>query len=385
MKRTRRHQNGYVFRHRRKWYVRFREDKLLEDGNIHPVQRCRPLGDAVGPEQLSHAQAKRLAEEMLRNLNHSRDASASMTLNRYLEQVYFPAMQNGWEASTYSDNRNKWLRYVKPIADITLWEFKPLHGDRMLREIAAQHNLSSTTLRHIKNLLSGAFRYACLMGILSGANPMREVRPPRGKLPRETKAYSLEQVTAMLRVLIEPELTLVATAALSGLSKSELRGLGVTDYDGTFLHVRKSVWRNVVKGPKTRFRSAPVPVIAPLAKLLGAHLARCGRTEGYLFSNSLGRPVNLDLVARQVIRPALAKAQIPWYGWHAFRRGLATNLDQLGVSAKVIQQILRHGNVATTMIYIKPGVAEASTAMKKLEGLCATIVQPQSSSGAQLM
>jgi hypothetical protein len=59
-----------------------------------------------------------------------------------------------------------------------------------------------------------------------------------------------------------------------------------------------------------------------------------------------------------------------------------TNLDQLGVSAKVIQQILRHGNVATTMIYIKPGVAEASTAMKKLEGLCATIVQPQSSSGA---
>jgi hypothetical protein len=34
-----------------------------------------------------------------------------------------------------------------------------------------------------------------------------------------------------------------------------------------------------------------------------------------------------------------------------------TNLDQLGVSAKVIQQILRHGNVATTMIYIKPGMA----------------------------
>jgi hypothetical protein len=28
-----------------------------------------------------------------------------------------------------------------------------------------------------------------------------------------------------------------------------------------------------------------------------------------------------------------------WHGWHAFRRGLATNLHRLGVSDKVIQQI----------------------------------------------
>jgi integrase len=43
-----------------------------------------------------------------------------------------------------------------------------------------------------------------------------------------------------------------------------------------------------------------------------------------------------------------------WYGWHAFRRGLATNLHALGVEDKEIQAILRHSNVKLTQnIYIK--------------------------------
>ncbi len=43
-----------------------------------------------------------------------------------------------------------------------------------------------------------------------------------------------------------------------------------------------------------------------------------------------------------------------WHGWHAFRRGLATNLHALGVDDKTIQAILRHSNVGLTMnVYVK--------------------------------
>jgi hypothetical protein len=39
-----------------------------------------------------------------------------------------------------------------------------------------------------------------------------------------------------------------------------------------------------------------------------------------------------------------------WWGcWHAFRRGLATNLHRLGVSDKTIRVILRHANISTTL------------------------------------
>ena len=58
-------------------------------------------------------------------------------------------------------------------------------------------------------------------------------------------------------------------------------------------------------------------------------------------------------VLNRTILPVLRKAGIEWHGWHAFRRGLATNLYRLGVADKTIQAILRHANVGTTMnIYV---------------------------------
>jgi integrase len=57
-----------------------------------------------------------------------------------------------------------------------------------------------------------------------------------------------------------------------------------------------------------------------------------------------------------------------WCGWHAFRRGLATNLNRLAVDDSVIQRILRHSNVAVTQgCYIKTASEDAKAAMQKLE------------------
>src|SRR5207237_1491561 len=52
-----------------------------------------------------------------------------------------------------------------------------------------------------------------------------------------------------------------------------------------------------------------------------------------------------------------------WYGWHAFRRGLASNLYAMGAQDKVVQSILRHSKPHVTRErYIKvfdPTVLEA--------------------------
>ncbi|MGA7928643.1 MAG: hypothetical protein WCA20_21940 [Candidatus Sulfotelmatobacter sp.] len=56
-----------------------------------------------------------------------------------------------------------------------------------------------------------------------------------------------------------------------------------------------------------------------------------------------------------------------WCGWHAFRRGLATNLHDLGVHDKTIQAVLRHSNVAVTQgAYIKTLPKQTLDAMDKL-------------------
>ena len=59
---------------------------------------------------------------------------------------------------------------------------------------------------------------------------------------------------------------------------------------------------------------------------------------------------------------------VEWFGYHGFRRGLASNLFELGVNPKVIAAILRHGDVSTTLqYYIQTSDTEARRALEKLE------------------
>jgi integrase len=123
---------------------------------------------------------------------------------------------------------------------------------------------------------------------------------------------------------------------------------------------------------------AQCAVIKPLADALGKHLLRMGKLAVAgtpLFQGGTGKPLNLDNVARRIIKPAIercTKCQQPeavhpkvgpafeldesckWHGWHAYRRGLATTLHALGVDDRTIQAILRHKDIKVTQgIYIK--------------------------------
>jgi integrase len=88
--------------------------------------------------------------------------------------------------------------------------------------------------------------------------------------------------------------------------------------------------------------------------------------NGLMFPSPAGKPINLDALAADVIVPVLTKAGVRWHGWHAYRRGLATNLHRLGVPDKIIQRILRHSTVAVTQsCYIKTADSDASAAMQQ--------------------
>jgi integrase len=79
-------------------------------------------------------------------------------------------------------------------------------------------------------------------------------------------------------------------------------------------------------------------------------------------------PLSPANVLRDVVLPALKKVNIEWLGYHAFRRGLATNLRALGVDDLTIMEILRHSDVAVTRAsYIKRVSAKGVEAMDKLE------------------
>jgi integrase len=59
-----------------------------------------------------------------------------------------------------------------------------------------------------------------------------------------------------------------------------------------------------------------------------------------------------------------------WKGFHCYRRSLASNLYSLGAKPKIIQAILRHSDIATTLgYYVEVPEHETLEALKSLEGL----------------
>jgi integrase len=226
-------------------------------------------------------------------------------------------------------------------------DVRPVHIESVLQSIIhANPTLSKRTVQRAKALLSFIFTRAVALGVIN-RNPVTEIVLRRkSALDEEPYAYTsdeVEQVLANLPVLAR---TVCAIAAYAGLTASELRGLEWSDYDSAtgLLYVRRGVWKSTVGETKTATRRKPVPVIARLRSLLDAHAASVPshRPDQWMFSSSVGTPIDLGNLVNRVIRPTLAKAGLTWRGYHAFRRGLATTLYSLNVPELIVQRILRH-------------------------------------------
>lgn len=368
MKRTR-HQKGYLYKKGNLWMLRYYDNQQLPDGTITRVQKARKLVESVG-EYRTKTAARKLAEEHLEPVNGSRTVPQSViSLDRFVEGHYLPFVESHKKISTYDGYRKLWRRYLKPHGGGALRDFRTAEIEHILESIAQGNNLTSTTLQHIKAFLSGVFRYAKRQAVIRSENPVRDAVLPKAKPAGDTHAYSLEEITRMLQVLPEPAATVVAAASFTGARRGELRGFCWEDYDGKQIRISQSYWRSHRQEPKTRKSRAPVPVIKQLAEWLDQHRELLGNpTCGLMFQSAARKPLDLDALAVDVIRPAFEKHGIEWHGWHAFRRGLATNLHRLGVSDETIQRILRHSTISVTQnCYIKTADADAVLAMRSLE------------------
>jgi integrase len=364
-----RYQKGYLYRKGNLWLLRYYDCEFTANGSVRRVQKTKKLA-TFGVDCPNKTAARDLAREFLESINLARKTPEStMTLIRFAEDRYLPFVEEHKRISTFRGYRNMWRRYLKPRCDIMLREFRTVDGERILQSIAEEYKLTSTTLAHVKALLSGTFRFAKREGVINSENPVRDIVLPKGKPAGETHAYSLEEITRMLKVLPEPTSTIVAVAAFTGVRKGDLRGLLWENYDGEKIMISQSFLRGHALEPKTRQSKAPVPVVAQLARLLNSHRCLSGNpANGLIFVSPVGKPINLDALAADVIVPLVIKAGVQWHGWHAFRRGLATNLYQVGVPDKIIQRILRHANVAVTQnCYIKTADSEVVAAMQQFE------------------
>lgn len=392
-------QRGYIFRKGKFWFLRY-ADTVLRDGKSVRVQLCKKLAQ-YSDEYRSEKSVRSLADEILHPINAgTADVRSTMAVSDFIDGVYLPEVKAQRRPSTYKNYRDIYRLHVQPRlslrffqkrgeGDISLRHFRCCDGERLLGAVARQAKtkngkpLGRNTLSRIKSFLSGAFKTAKRIGAFDGINPMTDTSLQGGTPPGATHAYNLPEIRAMLAVLPEPAKTIVLFAAFTGLRQGEIRGVYWRDFTGKTLAVERSIWNKVVNKPKTACSAAPIPIVRPLAEAIETHRLRMGELAAPdlpIFQSGIGTPINLANLAKRIIVPKIEKCKVCrkakaehrpeahlfeldrslfWKGWHAFRRGLATTLHQLGTPDREIQAILRHSNIAVTQASYIKSVAES--------------------------
>lgn len=363
-------QTGYIYRWRGWWYVQyyFMDSSSGKAVRRKSTKKLVPVND----QYRSKKDVRELAADVVAPHNGSKSSApdSSMTFAEYFEKRFLPYAKEKKKPSTYKYYKEAFANHVNDrVGKIRVRDFTTGHAQRVLDEATGPKNqpLKHQSLLRIKTAMSAPFTHARQHDVIRHANPVQGARAEGIRKKPKRYAYTLEEIKHMLQVLPDTARVVAAVAAFTGLREGEIRGLRWSDYNGEELSVLRSIWRTYVGQTKNEESESTVPVIPLLRDLLAEHLDKArghAGKENYIFSGEKkGFSLNLDNLSRRVIRPVLGSK---WHGWHAFRRGLGTNLSELGVDVKVIQTILRHASAATTQEhYIVVRSERAKDAMKE--------------------
>lgn len=178
----------------------------------------------------------------------------------------------------------------------------------------------------------------------------------RKHLPR---AVSLAEVLATLNAI--PSLKhrmLLITAYDAGLRVSEATRLRSDDIlaERGLIHV-------VGKGGKERY----VKLSQPLLMALRAYWKAVRPPGPYFFPGiNKGRPLDTSSV-RRMLRESQDRAGLKRLSPHVLRHSFATHLLEAGTDVRIIQELLGHGSIRTTMRYTHVSAAHIAAQKTPLE------------------
>jgi integrase len=382
-------QSGYLFLEHGKWKVRYRIKGETGKWRWAPVHVLGTKRDFPKRSEAKIAKAEFMANQ---NKIGFRPETA-VNIVDFVETVYHPAIETSGmyflQDSTRKGYLDIWTKHLKKrLQGKLLRTFRPADAEAVMADLNQRHGnaLAHGTYSNLKTAFSAIFTHAVRTGVIN-ANLVSKVSIPQGRpVGRVCEAYTLQDIFHHLNLLNgKPQAkAIVALVAFGGLRKGELRGLMSADDRGENIAIHRSVWHNVVKeqckttSSGTELAPAMIPVIGPLRTILDAIKPF---ESGWMFPNRRGGVLDLDNLATRVVKPLLKKASLPWHGWQAYRRGLASNLKALGIDDMVIQRILRHDDVSTTQNYIHVRDERMLDAMRQL-GLafdaCTAFVQAES-------
>lgn len=167
---------------------------------------------------------------------------------------------------------------------------------------------------------------------------------PRPKKPLLLpKALNTTEIKKLFAAVQNPKHQLILNLCYGmGLRVSEIVNLRISDIDS----VANTVLIQRSKGKKDRYVNLPQSVLKEMRDYYREY-----RPKEFLFEGQYGGHITARTV-QQVFRNAMLKAGITKkIGIHGLRHSYATHLLEAGTDISLIQKLLGHSNIKTTLIY----------------------------------
>jgi integrase len=329
------------------YYARWREDVIdPETGAVKRLKPRRHIG-TFKTERLALRELERvLAEVDVNNPNYRprRDSSFRKFAEKWMAEVLIHA-----KASTQAGDRSRIKKHILPcfekfaVRDITAYEISHFIAVVKLGPKSKRNLVATLRMMHTTAEAWGLTDKDWFKGLKL---------PHRPKL--DLPAFNVEQMRQIIEVSEEPFKTFYWITAEAGDRLGEGCALRPCDInlEGRTVTIQYSAWHGIVDSPKSG-SSRRFSISHALAEHLRDFLKDMAPTA-YIFHRKDGSPWvgDYDVVACH-LRPLLIKLGIyrKGMGLHAFRRGNASMMDQIGTPMKVRMERIGHHDEEMTLHY----------------------------------
>lgn len=210
-------------------------------------------------------------------------------------------------------------------------------------------------LCQIKALFSKAAEWKLIYE--NPAKNIKKIKPP----PKTPRFLSKEEIQKLLRVAKGQLNLIIKTFILTGFRLSELLNFRWEDIDWN----RKII--TIQSHDDLQPKDYQIRTI-PIRKELYADLSRIKKTEGYVFTNQIGKRLDTSKLQKE-IKSAIKKAGLKPCRIHDLRHTFASQLVICGSELRDVKELLGHSSYTTTLKYAHLTKSRLNEAMDKLNVL----------------
>jgi integrase len=317
----------------------------------------RPNGTEQRVRKVSSVQTKRGAEAYERQLREAlvdgaydqkkqaetkeKNVPKIRQFSKDFIEVYARSNNKPSEVATKSSYvRNHILPVLgeKQLDCVTALDIERLKADLLNKGYAKK------TVANVLGVLGRMFSLAVEWGLIAQAPQVKQIRVPEA----EFDFLTFDEAARLVDGAEQAWHPMIVIGLKTGLRLGELIALQWDDVDlvkGSIV-VRHAVSKGQMMDPKGG-RKREVPLSEEALRTLKRHRHLRGE---FVFCNADGRRLTKDQCPRP-LRRACTKAKLRKVGWHVLRHSFASHLIIRGVPLKVVQELLGHASITTTMRY----------------------------------